>query len=67
MASFAVTSLLAGLAPDADALIAARVLQGAAAALMFPQAMTGIRLTYVGHARGRGRSAGTRSRCPPAR
>jgi MFS family permease len=53
MASFAVTSLLAGVAPDAGALVAARVLQGAAAALMFPQAMTGIRLTYAGHARAR--------------
>jgi len=53
LASFAVTSLLAGLAPDAGALVAARVLQGAAAALMFPQAMTGIRLTYAGHARAR--------------
>ena len=53
MAGFAVTSLLAGLAPDAAALVAARVLQGAAAAMMFPQAMTGIRLTYAGHARAR--------------
>jgi len=53
MAGFTVTSLLAGLAPDAGALVAARVLQGAAAALMFPQAMTGIRLTYDGRARAR--------------
>ncbi len=53
MAAFAVTSLLAGLAPDAAALVAARVLQGAAAALMFPQAMTGIQLAYTGRARAR--------------
>jgi predicted MFS family arabinose efflux permease len=51
--AFAVTSLLAGLAPDAAALVAARVLQGAAAALMFPQAMTGIQLAYTGRARAR--------------
>jgi MFS family permease len=53
MGAFAVTSLLAGLAPDAAALVAARVLQGAAAALMFPQAMTGIQLAYTGRARAR--------------
>jgi MFS family permease len=53
MAAFAVTSLLAGLALDAAALVAARVLQGAAAALMFPQAMTGIQLAYTGRARPR--------------
>jgi len=53
MGAFAATSLLAGLAPDAATLVAARVLQGAAAALMFPQAMTGIQLTYTGRARAR--------------
>ena len=53
MAAFAVTSLLAGLAAGATVLVAARVLQGAAAALMFPQAMTGIQLAYTGRARAR--------------
>jgi MFS family permease len=49
--AFAATSLLAGLAPGAVVLVTARVLQGAAAAMMFPQAMTGIQLTYTGSAR----------------
>jgi MFS family permease len=53
VAIFAVTSLAGGLAPDAWALIAARVAQGAGAAMMFPQAMTGIQLNFAGAARGR--------------
>ena len=41
LGGFAVTSLLGGLAPNAATLVAMRVLQGASAALMFPQALTG--------------------------
>ena len=50
---FALTSLLAGLAPSAAVLIVARVLQGVGAALMFPQALTGIQLNFVDAARTR--------------
>lgn len=53
MAGFALTSALCGLAPSADALIAARVLQGAAAAMLFPQVYALIRVSYDGHARRR--------------
>ena len=53
MAGFAVASALCGLAPDANALIAARVLQGAAAAMLFPQVYALIRVSYDGHARRR--------------
>src|SRR5262245_47027037 len=38
MATFTVASLASGLAPDAAALVGARVVQGIGAALMFPQA-----------------------------
>lgn len=49
--AFAVTSLAGGLSPDITMLIIMRVLQGAAAALMFPQALTGIQLNLTGHQR----------------
>jgi len=39
---FAAASLLCGLAPNPITLVAARVLQGFGAALMFPQTLTGI-------------------------
>jgi len=49
--AFTSASLLCGLAPGPIALIAARGLQGAGAALMFPQALTGIQLTFEGAGR----------------
>ena len=53
VALFATTSVACGLAPNAGALIAARVLQGGSAAMMFPQTMTGIQLHFNGRARTR--------------
>ncbi|MDH0683637.1 MFS transporter [Achromobacter animicus] len=53
MAGFAVVSALCGLAPTPDTLIAARILQGAAAALLFPQVYALIRVSFEGHARRR--------------
>ncbi|MEG2881287.1 MAG: MFS transporter, partial [Comamonas sp.] len=50
MAGFTFASLLCGLAPDANALIAARVLQGLAAALLFPQVYASIRVHFDGDA-----------------
>ena len=51
VAAFGVTSLAAGLAPGVPALIAMRVLQGAAAALMLPQVLTAIQLHFGGERR----------------
>ena len=51
--TFTVASLLCGLAPVPLVLIGARVLQGAGAALMFPQTLTGIRLGFRGSERAR--------------
>lgn len=45
VAGFTITSLLCGLAPNAELLIAARFLQGAAAAFMGPQVLAIIRAT----------------------
>ena len=45
MAAFTVASLLCGIAPTAGALVAARVLQGAAAAMMVPQTLSTIQAT----------------------
>jgi MFS family permease len=45
---FTLASLACGLAPSPVLLIAARVVQGSAAALMFPQALTGIQLHFTG-------------------
>jgi MFS family permease len=53
VATFTLASLLCGLAPDAAVLVAARVLQGAGAALMFPQTLTGIQLSFAGGERAR--------------
>jgi MFS family permease len=45
---FSLASLGCGLATDPVALVTARVLQGAAAGVMFPQALTGIQLHFAG-------------------
>jgi MFS family permease len=50
---FTLASLGCGLAPDAAALIAARVVQGIGAALMVPQVLIGIQLHFSGDARSR--------------
>jgi predicted MFS family arabinose efflux permease len=50
---FGISSLVGGLAPNPAVLIAMRVLQGAAAALMYPQTLTGIQLTFTGRERAR--------------
>jgi EmrB/QacA subfamily drug resistance transporter len=47
MAGFVVASVLCGLAPTAATLIAARVLQGIAAAVMFPQVFAMMRVSYT--------------------
>ncbi|MCE7522411.1 MFS transporter [Alloalcanivorax xenomutans] len=46
MALFTLASLLCGIAPTAEALIAARVFQGGAAALLFPQIYASLRVLY---------------------
>ncbi|MEU2114687.1 MFS transporter [Streptomyces sp. NPDC016459] len=48
MAAFGLTSLACGLAPDAWTLVAARVAQGAAAALMLPQVLATIHASTSG-------------------
>ncbi|MFF1494740.1 MFS transporter [Streptomyces sp. NPDC058304] len=56
MASFGVTSLACGIAPTAWTLVAARVAQGAAAALMLPQVLATIQATTQGPRRARAMS-----------
>jgi EmrB/QacA subfamily drug resistance transporter len=56
IAAFTIASLLCGLAPNATSLVVARVLQGAAAALMVPQTLSTIQAT--GHAESRSRALG---------
>ncbi|HEU5267431.1 MAG TPA: MFS transporter, partial [Jatrophihabitans sp.] len=48
LALFTLTSLLCGLAPTAGILVAARMLQGAAGALLTPQVLAILGSTYVG-------------------
>jgi len=48
---FTAASLACGLSPNPTVLIIARVVQGAAAAMMFPQALTGIQLHFTGRER----------------
>ncbi|MCC3772743.1 MFS transporter [Streptomyces sp. UNOC14_S4] len=52
-AAFGVTSVACGLAPDAWSLVAARVAQGAASALMLPQVLATIQATTQGAQRSR--------------
>jgi MFS family permease len=53
LGGFTAASLACGLAPDAPALVIARVAAGAAAALMAAQVLTGIQLGFAGPARAR--------------
>ncbi|WP_432930936.1 MFS transporter [Microbispora sp. CA-135349] len=53
LALFALTSVACGLAPDAGSLVAARVVQGAAAAVLAPQVLAVIRTAYSGAAQAR--------------
>src|SRR5579884_4106168 len=52
VAGFTVASALCGCAPSADALVLARMLQGVAAALMFPQVLSIIQVTFPAEQRG---------------
>ncbi|TVT27977.1 MFS transporter [Amycolatopsis rhizosphaerae] len=53
LAAFTLTSLVCGLAPDATVLVAARVAQGGAAAMMVPQVLSIIQATTSGEQRAR--------------
>ncbi|WP_255951398.1 MFS transporter [Streptomyces odontomachi] len=53
LTAFGVTSLACGLAPDAGTLVAARVAQGAAAALLLPQVLATIQAATAGPRRAR--------------
>ncbi|WP_430542128.1 MFS transporter [Streptomyces roseofulvus] len=56
LVAFGVTSLLCGLAPSAWALVAARVAQGAAAALLLPQVLATLHSSTTGARRARAMS-----------
>jgi len=53
LAGFALTSLFCGVAPSMEALIVARVLQGAAGALLVPESLALIRANFAGEEQGR--------------
>jgi MFS family permease len=53
LGGFTLASLVCGLAPDPSTLIVARVVQGAGAALLVPQVLSGIQLNFEGDARTR--------------
>lgn len=53
LAGFTAASLACGLAPSAPVLVIARIVAGAAAALMVAQVLTGIQLGFSGRARAR--------------
>jgi MFS family permease len=52
VAGFTLASALCGFAPSANALVAARVLQGVAGAMLFPQVLSVIQVTFPAHQRG---------------
>jgi len=51
MAAFTLASAASGAAPTSDALVVARLLQGAAAAIMVPQVLSIIRVSFAGRER----------------
>jgi len=51
--AFGAASLIAGLAPSATLLVIMRVIQGGAAAMMYPQALTGVQMNFTGDERAR--------------
>jgi len=53
LVGFGITSILCGLAPTLEALVVARLAQGAAGALLVPQALAIISATWDGEERGR--------------
>ncbi len=53
LVGFAATSLLCALAPSGEALIAARILQGVAAALLVPSSLAIVEASFVAEDRGR--------------
>jgi EmrB/QacA subfamily drug resistance transporter len=53
LTGFAVASLMCGLAPSAHWLVATRIAQGAAAALLMPASLAIISIAYIGEERGR--------------
>jgi MFS family permease len=53
VSAFGVASLIGGLAPNATVLVIMRVIQGGAAAMMYPQALTGVQLNFSGDERAR--------------
>ncbi|QUQ64516.1 MFS transporter [Kutzneria sp. CA-103260] len=57
LVGFTVASLLCGLAPTAGVLVAARLVQGAGAALVMPQIMSTIQTEFTGAARAKALSA----------
>src|SRR3954447_4490206 len=48
VSAFGAASLVGGLAPNATVLVIMRVIQGGAAAMMYPQALTGVQLNFSG-------------------
>ncbi|MBT2452666.1 MFS transporter [Streptomyces sp. ISL-43] len=53
ISGFTAASLLCGIAPTPDVLVAARILQGAMAAMMVPQVLAIIHVTFPPHERGK--------------
>ncbi|MBM9621058.1 MFS transporter [Streptomyces zhihengii] len=51
--AFTVASALCGFAPNSEMLVAARLLQGASAALMVPQVLAIVHVTFPAHERGK--------------